>query len=155
MMKFTMMLLNCYIFEKGKINSTVIEKNKELCRELESEKAFKRDRKFAKPYVFYCIMTLSVMLFALAFAASELFSLFFSEGYPGQMFLSKFFGFYATDEKSFKEILLDNSYQEKNITFKNKKFLGTTPDLLETTFQRENNMSIQLFTYLSSSMSTN
>ena len=50
------------------------EATQELCRELESEKAFKRDRKFAKPYVFYCIMTLSVMLFALAFAASELFS---------------------------------------------------------------------------------
>ena len=88
------------------------EATEELCRELESEKAFKRDRKFAKPYVFYCIMTLSVMLFALAFAASELFSLFFSEGYPGQMFLSKFFGFYATDEKSFKEILLETSFAD-------------------------------------------
>lgn len=67
---------------------------------------------FSKPYILYCIMTLSVILFTLAFAASELFSLLFSEGYPGQMILSKFFGFYGTDEKSFKEILLETSFAD-------------------------------------------
>ena len=76
-------------------------------------------RKITKPYVFYCVMTLSVMLFALAFAASELFSIFFSEGYPGQMLMTKFFGVQASPDKSFKEILLEQSFAD--LSLKGKK----------------------------------
>ena len=82
-------------------------------------KESKTCQRFTRPYILYCVMTLSVMLFTLAFAASEIFSLFFSEGYPGQMFLSKFFGFYATDAKSFKEILLETSFMDLSFTKEN------------------------------------
>ena len=42
-----------------------------------AEKIPENEKKAPQPYVFYCIVTLSVMFFTLAFAASELFSLFF------------------------------------------------------------------------------
>ena len=67
-------------------------------------------RSTRKPYVLYCIMTLSVMLLSLAFAASELFSMFFSEEYLGGMFMSKLFGADAVSDMGIKEILLKQSF---------------------------------------------
>lgn len=65
-----------------------------------------------KPYIFYCVMTISVLLLALAFAASELFSLFFSKGDIGGMLMSKFFGVDRNSEMSFKEIILSQSFSD-------------------------------------------
>ena len=92
---------------------------KEKSRYIFEDAGTEKYRRFTKPYVLYCIMTLSVMLFALAFAASELFLLFFSEGYPGQMLMSKFFGFSGTDEKSFEELLIESSFAD--LSFANGK----------------------------------
>ena len=74
----------------------------------------KEDRKTPKSYIFYCVMTLSVMLFTLTFAASELFSLFFSDGYPGQMLLSKFFGD-GSPGKTIQEIMLGQSFLDLSL----------------------------------------
>ena len=93
-----------------------------------------KDRsKFQKPYVFYCIMTLSVMLFTLAFAASELFSLFFTDGDIGQVVMSKLFGSDALSGKSIQEIMLGQSFVGLSVdksTEKDTSFSDTekTPD---------------------------
>ncbi len=80
-------------------------------REFPAEKAPKRT---PKSYIFYCVMTLSVMLFTLTFAASELFALFFSEGYPGQMLMTRFFGDGGGD-KSLAEVMLGQSFLDLSL----------------------------------------
>ena len=72
-------------------------------------------KKKQKTYIFYCVMTLSVMLFALVFTASELFSIFFSNGYPGNMLMSKFFGDDGSSGKSLQEIMLGQSFNDLSI----------------------------------------
>ena len=68
------------------------------------------EQKTPKSYVFYCFMTLSVMLLTLAFAATELFSVFFSDVYPDKMILSKLFGADAESGMSFEELMLNQSF---------------------------------------------
>ncbi len=80
-----------------------------------------------KPYIFYCVMTISVLLLALAFAASELFSMFFSKGDIGGMFISKFFGVDGSSEMSFKEIILSQSFS--NLSFWNDISDSNTVDV--------------------------
>jgi len=43
-----------------------------------------------KTYAFYCVVTLSVVLLSLAFAATEMFSVFFAD-WGGGSFLSRLF----------------------------------------------------------------
>ncbi len=76
--------------------------------------AARPEKKTPKSYIFYCVMTLSVMLFALTFAASELFALFFSDGYPGQMLMSKFFGDSGSG-KTLAEIMLGQSFLDLSL----------------------------------------
>lgn len=76
--------------------------------------SLKEHRRTPKSYIFYCIMTLSVMLFTLTFAASELFALFFSDGYPGQLLLSKFFGDGGSG-KTIQEIMLGQSFLDLSL----------------------------------------
>ncbi len=76
--------------------------------------AVRTEKKTPKTYIFYCVMTLSVMLFALTFAASELFALFFSDGYPGQMLMTKFFGDSGSG-KTLAEIMLGQSFLDLSL----------------------------------------
>ncbi len=63
-----------------------------------------------RSYILYCCMTLSVMLLTIAFAATELFSVFFSDMYPDKFILSKFFGADADSGLSFEELMLYQSF---------------------------------------------
>ncbi len=83
-------------------------------REFDAVKVTATRRKTPKSYIFYCIMTLSVMLFTLTFAASELFALFFSDGYPGQMLMTKFFGDGGSG-KTLQEIMLGQSFLDLSL----------------------------------------
>ncbi len=94
-----------------------------------SDKFPKGQSKFQRPYVFYCVMTLSVMLFTLAFAASELFSLFFSDGDIGQVVMSKLFGSDAVSGKSIQEIMLGQSFVDLSLD-KNTETDVTKPEEL-------------------------
>ncbi len=76
--------------------------------------AVRSAKKTPKSYIFYCVMTISVMLFTLTFAASELFALFFSEGYPGQMLMTKLFGDGGAD-KTLAEIMLGQSFLDLSL----------------------------------------
>ena len=66
--------------------------------------------KVPKSYIFYCCMTLSVMLLTIAFAATELFSVFFSDVYPDRIILSKLFGSDAESGMSIEELMLNQSF---------------------------------------------
>ena len=63
-----------------------------------------------RAYLMYCVMTLSVMLLTLAFAATELFAVFFSDVYPERFVLSRLFGSEAESGKSFIELMLEQSF---------------------------------------------
>jgi len=76
------------------------------------------EKKTPKPYVFYCVMTLSTLIFALVFAASEIFSMLFSEGYLGSSLMSRFFGADDISEMSFQEIMLNQSFS--NLSYWNE-----------------------------------
>ena len=70
----------------------------------------KSEKRMPKSYIFYCCMTLSVMLLTIAFAATVLFAVFFSVVYPDKMILSKFFGSDAESGMSFQELMLNQSF---------------------------------------------
>lgn len=77
-------------------------------------------QKVPRSYILYCCMTLSVMLLTIAFAATELFSVFFSDVYPDKMILSKLFGSDAESGMSFQELMLNQSFGDLSFG-KNKK----------------------------------
>ena len=89
----------------------------------------KNRSKFQKPYVFYCIMTVSVMLFTLAFAASEIFALFFSDGDIGNIILTKLFGADAAADNTLKEIMLGQSFADLSFG----EYKETTGNIVTTT----------------------
>jgi len=66
----------------------------------------------SKPIALYCLMTFCIMLLFLAFAASEIFSIFFSEGNLGGVFLSKLFGADGTSGMGFSEMMLSQSFSD-------------------------------------------
>jgi hypothetical protein len=70
-------------------------------------------------------MTLSVMLLTVAFAATELLSVFFSDVYPDRLILSKLFGADADSEMSFQEIILNQSFGNLSVG-QSTKDLGVT-----------------------------
>jgi stage II sporulation protein P len=63
-----------------------------------------------RAYLMYCVMTLSVMLLTLTFAATELFAVFFSDVYPERFVLSRLFGSEAESGKGFIELVLEQSF---------------------------------------------
>ena len=84
-----------------------------LAEKSEPDGADGRDRKSEKKpraYLMYCVMTLSVMLLTLAFAATELFAVFFSDVYPERFVMSKLFGAEAESGKNFFELMLEQSF---------------------------------------------
>ena len=87
-------------------------KNTETRRFLaaKSENATEEREKKPRVYLLYCVMTLSVMLLTLAFASTELFSVFFSDVYPEKFVLSKLFGSEADSGKSLYELMLYQSF---------------------------------------------
>lgn len=78
-------------------------------------KTVSAEAKPTRPYIFYCVMTLSVMIFTLVFTASELFALFFSEGYLGRTLMSKVFGSDVASDKSIHEIMLGQSFVDLSV----------------------------------------
>ena len=80
-----------------------------------------------KIYILYCFMTLSVMLLTVAFAATELLSVFFSDVYPDRLILSKLFGADADSEMSFQEIILNQSFGNLSVGQSTKDPPNVTP----------------------------
>ena len=68
------------------------------------------DPKTPKSYILYCFITLSVILLTIAFAATELFAVFFSDVQPNRMLLSRLFGADAESGMSFQELMLNQSF---------------------------------------------
>jgi len=92
-------------------------------------------KNISKPFAFYCLMTFCIMLLFLAFAATEIFSLFFSEGYIGGTFMSKIFGSDGTSGMDFREIMLNQCFSD--LSYKTETNEGGKPS--DTGSSDENN----------------
>ncbi len=91
----------------GEKDTMLFPAEKSERREIVKERS--REPRTPKSYILYCCMTLSVMLLTIAFAATELFAVFFSD-VSDQMILSKLFGSDAESGMSLEELMLNQSF---------------------------------------------